>query len=238
MQFTRFPALTMAAMLAVGAGSAQAVEVTGGSVGLSYSAFTEDTDFNRLGLEGSMELGLSRNFGLQLDAAYHDFGFFDIDSTLLGLHGIYHMDEATSFGVFYTRESAEGEDADMLGVELGHEVRDWDFEGYIGSIDTSAGNAMFGGIQARYETGEGLGITASYDRGDEDDSDVSRFAVRLDRDVSPTTNLFLEVGTANVDAGTIDVSEPFVGLGGKIAFGAARGATFEQRGLARLIPGL
>ena len=228
MNFSHFPALTLTAALAFGATTAQAVEVTGGSVGLSYSAFADETDLNQWGLEGSMELGFNRNLSLQIDAAYRDFDFTNIDSTLLGLHGIYHMNEATSLGVFYTLEDIEGEEADIFGLEAGYEVQQWQFEGYIANVDTDLGDATLGGIKARYEMQEGFGLTG----------DLSRFAIRLDRDVSVNTNLFLEVGSAKAEAGGVKISEPFVGLGGEIAFGADRGTTFEQRGLTRLIPGL
>lgn len=238
MNFSHFPALTLTAALALGATTAQAVEVTGGSVGLSYSAFADETDLNQWGLEGSMELGFNRNLSLQIDAAYRDFDFTNIDSTLLGLHGIYHMNEATSLGVFYTLEDIEGEEADIYGLEAGYEVQQWQFEGYIANVDTDLGDATLGGIKARYEMQEGFGLTGSYERSDDDTGDLSRFAIRLDRDVSVNTNLFLEVGSAKAEAGGVKISEPFVGLGGEIAFGADRGTTFEQRGLTRLIPGL
>ena len=238
MKHIEFSVLALSAALAFGATTAQAVEVTGGSVGLSYSAFADDTDFSRLGLDGSVELGFNRNLSLQFDAGYSDFDFVDEDSHLLGLHGIYHWDEATSFGAFYTREEALGGDADILGLEAGYEMLDWDFEGYLAHVDTDAGDGTLGGIKARYALAEGFGISGSYDRLGSDGDDLSRFAMRLDREVSPTTNLFLEVGSAKVDVGGISESEPFVGLGGEINFGADRGTTFDQRGLARLIPGL
>lgn len=238
MNYTSFTALTLAAATALTAGTAQAFEVTGGSVGLSYSAFADDTDFNRIGLEGSVELGFNRNFGLQLDAGYDNFDISGLDSNTLGLHGIYHMNEMTSFGAFYTREDVEGFDLDTLGVEAGHEVMNWEFEGYIADIDSDVGGGTMGGIKARYALAEGFGLSGSFDRAESGGDDLSRFAMRLDRDVSPNANLFLEVGSAKVDIGGMSDSEPFVGLGGKIAFGAERGATFEQRGFTRLIPGL
>ncbi|MEM5542095.1 hypothetical protein WNY61_05035 [Sulfitobacter sp. AS92] len=238
MNFSHFPALTLTAALALGATTAQAVEVTGGSVGLSYSAFTDDTDFNRLGLEGSVEFGFNQNLSLQLDAGYNDFDISGIDSHTLGLHGIYHADEAMSFGAFYTREDVEGDDLDIVGVEAGYEMLAWEFEGYLGNVDFDGGDGTIGGLKARYETPTGLGVTGSYDHADSSVIDGSRFAVRLDRDVSPMANLFVEIGSAKLDVGGLSDSEPFVGLGGTIAFGAERGATFEQRGFSRLIPGL
>ncbi|MEX3315827.1 hypothetical protein [Sulfitobacter sp. PS-8MA] len=237
MNFSHFPALTLTAALALGATTAQAVEMTGGSVGLTYSTFTDETDLNRVGLEGSVELGFPRNFSLQIDAAYHDFDWVNAESTLLGLHGIYHMNAATSFGLFYTREKFEGEEADIAGVEVAHEIQDWRFEGYIADTDSITGGT-FGGVQARYEMSQGFGLTGYFDRSEANNGDLTRFAVRLDRDVSPSTNLFIEVGSAEADFGSGSETEPFVALGGKIMFGADRSTTFEQRGLARLIPGL
>lgn len=238
MKRTHLPVLTLASALALSATMAQAVEVTGGSAGLSYSAFADDTDFNRIGLEGSVELGFNRSLGLQFDAGYNNFDASGIDSNTLGLHGIYHLDDATSFGAFYVREDIEGNDLDILGVEAGYEMQNWDIEGYIADIDGDGGDGTLGGLKGRYAMDSGLGLTGSYDRADSGGDDLSRFAVRLDRDVSPNANLFVEVGSARADVGGLSDSEPFVGLGGKITFGAERGTTFDQRGFSRLIPGL
>ena len=238
MNFSQLPALTLTAALALGATAAQAVEVTGGSVGLSYSAFTEDTDLTRLGLEGSVEFGFTRNLGLQIDTGYSDFGVTGVNTHSLGLHGIYHLDEATSFGAFYTEEDIEGFDLDIYGLEVGHEANGWNFEGYIaqGEVMDTEGNML--GFKARHELANDMGLTGSYDRVDSSGVEVSRVAVRLDRDVAQSTNLFVEVGSAKAEGAAGNISDPFVGLGGTINFGAARGATFDVRNLSRLVPGL
>ncbi len=238
MNFTNFPALTLTAALALGATTAQAVEVTGGSVGLSYSAFAEDTDFDRLGLEGSVEFGFTRNYGVQLDAGYSDFGISGADTHSLGLHGIYHLDEATSFGAFYTEEDIEGLDLDIYGFEVGHEANAWNFEAYIGHGEVLDADGNMLGFKARHELANEMGLTGSYDRVDSSGIEVSRVAVRLDRDVAERTNLFVEVGSGKAEGMGGSISEPFVGLGGTINFGADRGATFDVRNLSRLVPGL
>ncbi len=219
--------------------AALAVEITGGSIGLSYSAFTEDTSVSRLGLEGSMELGFNQNTGLQIDLGQNEFNATGLSTTTVGLHGIYHMNEVTSFGAFYTFESANGGgDADVYGVEAGHETGQLEFEGYFARIDGNGSDGDVLGVMARYEFADSLGVTGSYDSIDVAGTDLSKFALKLDRDVAPQVNLFVEVGSAKASGGGLSDSEPFVGLGGKFVFGAERGATFEQRGFSRLIPGL
>ncbi|MGB5864118.1 MAG: porin [Sulfitobacter sp.] len=222
----------------VGAGSASAMEVTGGSVKLSYSAFVDDTSVSKLGLEGSIEFGFNQNFALQADLAHQSLNETDIDSNAFGLHGIYHLDDATSFGAFYVREDIESVDVDIIGIEGGYETGLLEFEGYLGKADVEDEDVTLFGISARYELANEVGLTGSFDLADQGLIEVSRFGLKLDRDVSANLNLFVEVGSAELDIAGFSDDELFVGIGGKISFGADRGATFEQRGLARLLPGL
>ncbi len=235
MRISNYAAIAAGLLFASGASAA---EIAGGSLKLSYSAFADDTSVSRLGVEGSIEVAFNQQFSTQLDLGYQSFGETDIDEFSYGLHAIYHLDSATSIGAFYAREELEGADLDLYGIEAGYETGQWEFEGNLGRTSTNGDDAtVFGGF-ARYEFANQLGLTGSYDQIEIGDLDVSRIALKLDRDVSPSVNLFLEVGSADVDVGSASTSEVFVGLGGKIAFGAERGVTFEQRGLLRLIPGL
>lgn len=218
--------------------TAQAVEVTGGSVGLSFSAFVDDTDVSRLGAEGSIELGWNRTWATQLDLAFNHFDSSNADTRSLGVHTIYHLNEMTSFGVFYTIEKGDGDTVDILGLEAGHEFGNWDVEGYIGKADSSgAGSANTFGITGRTQLQNGFGFGAGYESVDIDGIDIQRLSVTLDRDVSAQTNLFVEVGTARVSAGGLSDSEPFIGVGGTYRFGAERGATFGQRNVSSILPG-
>ncbi|AXI42869.1 porin [Sulfitobacter sp. SK011] len=219
--------------------AAHAVEVTGGSIGLSYSAFTEDTSVSRVGIDGSVELGFNRNISAQVDLGYSDFNITGLNTTTLGLHGIYHVNDATSFGAFYANENANGGgDADIYGIEAGHEAGQFEFEGYLARVDGATSDGDMLGVMARYEFATALGVTGSYDYVDAAGSDFSKLAVKLDRDVAPNVNLYVELGTAKASSGGLSGTEPFVGLGGKFVFGAERGATFEQRGFTRVFPGL
>lgn len=220
--------------------TAQAVEVTGGSVGLSYSGFTEDFSVSRIAVDGSVELGFNQNISAQVDLAYNDFNLTGLRATTFGLHGIYHISDSTSLGAFYAFEDSNvrGGDLDIYGIEAGHDAGYVEVEGYLGRINGGATDGDMLGVQARYEFASELGMTGSYDRVSSGGNDLSKFAVQLDRDVAPNVNLFAEIGTARVNGGGLSGNEPFVGLGGKVVFGAARGATFEQRGFSRIIPGL
>ncbi|MGJ8545012.1 MAG: porin [Sulfitobacter sp.] len=224
-----------AAMLV--AGSAGAVEVTGGSVQLSYSGFTEDTSVSRLGLEGSVELGFNRNMAVQVDLGHSRLNESDAGITTYGLHGIYHVNDATSVGLFYAVDDTSDGNSDFYGVEVGHESGLMDFEGYLARADGGGATADVVGVSARYEMANTVGITGAYDYIDLDGVDLSKLSLRLDRDVAPNVNLYVEVGSAKVAGQGLSGSEPFVGLGGKYTFGAERGATFDARGLARLLPG-
>ena len=217
--------------------AAQAAEITGGSVQLSYSSFTEDSSVRRTGIEGSMEIGFNQNFSTQIDLGHQRFNESDEDTTTLAVHGIYHLNDVTSFGAFYAIEDSSDGSFDYYGVEAGHEVGQFDLEGFLARADADAVDADVFGVSARYDLGNTFGVTGSYEYIDISDVDLSTTTVRLDRDVAENVNLYLEVGSARANAGGLSGSETFVGLGGKISFGAERGATFDGRGLARLLPG-
>ncbi|APE43215.1 hypothetical protein BOO69_07150 [Sulfitobacter alexandrii] len=220
--------------------AAHAVEVTGGSVQLSYSGFTSDWDVDKIAIEGSVEFGFDRSFGAQLDLGAAKFGASNEDVQSIGLHGIYHVDDYTSLGAFYVNDNFDAGDADFYGVEAGHEMALWDFEGYLGRLDDSTADATLLGVSARYELQNGVGITGALDHlNPEGVGDATRLGVKIDRDVvGSDVNLFLEVGAVRADVGFGSDTETYVGIGGKYVFGAERGATFEQRGLAKFLPGL
>lgn len=217
---------------------AVAVEMTGGSVGLSYSAFVDDTDVNRLGVEGSVELGWNRSWATQLDLAHNSFDTSGADITSYGIHGLYHMNDATSFGLFYTIEDGGGDTVDIIGLEAGHEFGTWDVEGYFGKADSSgAGSANIFGVMGRTVLQSGYGVAASYESVDVSGIDIERLSVSLDRDVSANTNLYVEIGTSRISTGGASANEPFVGVGGTYRFGAERGATFGVRNVSNILPG-
>ncbi len=230
--------LALAGVFLMCATSAQAIEITGGSVGLSYSAFTKDTSVSRMGIEGSLEIGYTQHFSSQIDLTYHKLHDSEQDNAALVLHTIYHANDSTSLGLFYAIEDTPSGTFDFYGAEVGHEAGPWAFEGYLGRAETRAVDAHIIGVSARYAFANEVGLTGAYDTIDIIDTDLSKMALRVDRDVKPDVNLYLEVGSAGTRGGGFSGFEPFVGLGGTYVFGANRGATFDARGISRLLPGL
>ena len=222
--------------------AAQAVEVTGGSVDLSYSAFLDETDIDKTSFEGSLEMAFDRNWAAQVDVGYDSFGFTGVDATSVGLHGIYHLNEETSFGAFYTHERAElyglDDEADILGLEFGHESGRFEFEGYLGRGEAAGFDGTMFGLSGRYALSDRVGVTGAIDRIEVEGVDLQSLSLKVDGEVSDSLNLYVELGSGKADLLGASESEPFVGVGGKVTFGAKRGATFERRSIADLLPGL
>ncbi|WP_376871628.1 hypothetical protein [Albirhodobacter sp. R86504] len=226
-----------AAILAAGfAQAAVAGEVTGGALGYSYSAFSDDSAGNvdKNALAGSVEYGFDRQFAVQGDLSFMKFGATDFDGKAFTLHGIYHLDDFTSFGAFITREDVESLGQTSYGLEVGHEMGLMEVEGYIahGEADDIDGNLF--GISALYNATESFSFGLGYDNLDVDSVDASRVALvseyAFDRVV-----ISGELGQADIeDLG----SESYFELGARMTFGANRGTTFGKRGFLEILPGL
>ena len=222
--------------------AAQAVEISGGSLDLSYSAFTDDTDVDKLNVAGSVELAFTHAASAQLDLGRDAFGTSAADIMSLGLHGVFHLDQATSLGAYYSRDTVDAggarDSANLYGVEAGHDTGPLQIEGYLGRAEASGADGTMLGVSARYAMPSTIGVTGSIDYLDIEGLEVRTLKARLDGDVSENLNLYVEVGTGKVRAFGASASEPCFGIGGRITFGAARGTTFERRSIGEMIPGL
>lgn len=220
-------------------GHAGAAELTGGSIDLGYSAFTDDTDVSRTALRGQAELGFNRHFGLQLDLGSYNFDAQDETGTNVSLHGTFHLNETTSFGAFYTRDDIGSGDADFFGVEAG-----FDFSNAVGAevyFSTGDDNGVDGdvfGFDLAYNVNDQIALNAGFDRASFDlGADLTRLSVGVEYQTPGFANYYAEFG--NVDANLMGLggSESYIGLGVRLDFGADRGATFGQRGLLDILPG-
>ncbi|WP_102109759.1 hypothetical protein [Oceaniglobus roseus] len=236
---SKFHLAAAAAAFLIPVGAAQAAEVNGGELTLRFSAFTDDTDFNATALEGSLELGFTRELAVQLDVAQRFFGLID-DNTLTGtLHGIYHLSDLTSVGLFVGTESGAGSDLDYYGVEAGHEMMGWELEGYLGRGEDSGFDGIAAGLTGAYAVTPDFDVAGSVDHLDLDGGiSATRLGLKGEYGFGNGLSVYGEVGNYHAKAGGASNSEPFVGIGASYKFGAERGTTFQQRGLARLIPGL
>ncbi len=219
------------------ASAVQAAEVTGGTLGLSYSAFTRDTSVNRLGIEGSVEVAFSDALAVQGDLGHQAFNIVGDGATSVGVHGIVHLNANAALGAFYTYEDVPGSNIDVIGVEGSLATGQWEHEGYLGRFDDGTFDGTTFGVSSRYAFGNSMGLTASYDRADQAGADIYRVGLKLDHAVTQDVTLYVEAGSAGARAGGLSGSEAFVGLGGSFAFGQGGGATFKPRNLTRLLPG-
>ena len=135
-----------------------AFEATGGEVKLSHSAFTEDSDFSKTTLDGSVEFGFNRNFGIQADLGFHNLNFIDETGTNAALHALYHLNDQTSFGVFYGVDRIMGNSSDFYGIEVGQEGRNFDVEAYVGAGEGSGISGTVAGLSGRYNINEAFAL--------------------------------------------------------------------------------
>lgn len=238
-----------AALVAAGAGvagPALALDMTGGSVTLSYSGFTEEVtnrdgdraDADRTSLSGSAEVELTRLVAVQGDLAFQGYGLPDAGGQSLALHGIVHAMPELSVGLFAGVESLDGEDADFAGIEAAFDFSQGTAEAYYakGQYAGSDGHAM--GITGEYFANHWLSFTASAESADFGGGlEVGRTAVGA-RVALGAVDLTAEYGRADVGFGRFDEDGAFASLGARYTFGFMGGATFEGRSLGALLPGL
>lgn len=226
------------------ANSAAAFEFTGGDVALTYSAFSDDSDYSALSFEGSLEAAFNRDFGMQVDLSNYVFDQADETASNLTLHGLYHLDPSMSAGLFYGIESVDGGDLEFYGIEFGQELAQVDFEGYISHGDESGSSVTLVGIEVEYKISDLFSIGAGYDYADfEYGVSIDNAVARVRYTPTAQMSLYGEVGSlgAELDLGggsRTSGSQTYVGIGMEYAFGATRGATFGERGFYQMIPGL
>ncbi len=229
----------LAAVLATPFAIPASAEVTGGEVTLSYSAFTDEGDFNRTSLQGAIEYGFGNNFAVQADLGLHNFGASNEDSSTLTLHGIYHLDESTSLGAFVSRDRAAGENLTIYGVEAGRDFGRIDVEGYIAGFEESGIDATLIGGKGRYAYTEQVGFGVGFDYGRIDSNvDLTRFGINADYQFANGPTVAGEIGQLDANAFGLGGSEAYAKVSIGFEFGAKRGASFDNRSLTRLLPGL
>lgn len=235
------PILAAAAIAAFVPIHAAAFEVTGATVGLSYGQLTDESDLDRLDLGGSVEVGFSREFGMQADLGLAEFGASGLQVTSVALHGIWHASEVSSLGLFIGRDEADIGDADasqsFLGIEVGYGAENFAAEAHFAVADGGDGNGTAAGLVMDWGLTPVIGLGLTVDRLDTDGADLTSFALRSSYDLTPQAELYAEVGTVDAEAGGTSADSTFIGIGAEIDFGA-RGATFDRRSLLGAIPGL
>lgn len=229
----------------IAAGSAQAVEVTGGYLNLGYSTFT-DTDFgDAYTLNGSGELAFTRAFSTQLDLGVQRFQDLGETSTNWTLHGNWHTQGNASFGAYYGQEDIDEADYEFYGLEAGFDAGPAKIEGYIGRHDltnlSDADGAMFGisastDLSNTWELNGGLDVLRDVDGV----LDLNLFSIGASYAASDMAEVYGNIGVAHISSDLISDSEneAYVSFGVRVNFGNERGTTFGRRGVLALLPGL
>lgn len=228
-----------AAVVLLCAPAAMAQQVTGGSLTLSHSAFTEDTDVSKTTLHGSVELGLSRDFALQFDLGANRLNDARETTTNVVVHGIYHLNQNTSAGLFAGMDRGAGESLNFIGFEFGHLAGKTGFEAYAARGEEQGVSGTILGLSTRYAATEQLGVGVSLDQFDVGVGNATRYSVNGDYDIVSNVKVFGEIGVlrGSVPLAGVSGSESYVKVGGKVTFGAKRGTTFGQRSLLNMLPG-
>lgn len=213
----------LAAALGVVGSPALAQGFTGGTLGVKATTTDGASDYEGTSYFGGGEYSINRSFGIAADASTYNFDGDDFSSWTL--HGIYHMSNEASVGLFYGMDLGEGnDDAEFVGLEGGTEFMGGNVEGYVATVIDDGEGTMFG-IDGEYAYTNQIAFTASAGFATADDNDISRFALGGSYTFNSGPQLFAEIGSLSVE----DDSETFLGLGARINFGASRGTTFDQR---------
>lgn len=227
------------------AGSAQAVEVTGGYLNLGYSTFT-DTDLgDAYTLNGSGELAFNRAFSTQLDLGVQRFQDLGETSTNWTLHGNWHTQGNASFGAFYGQEDIDEADYEFYGLEAGFDAGPAEIEAYIGRQELSnfsgADGNMFG-ISASTDLSNTWELNGSLDLLRDVDGflDLNLFSIGATYAATDTAEVYGNIGVAHISTDLFSGSEneAYVSFGVRVNFGNERGTTFGRRGVLALLPGL
>lgn len=223
--------LTAAVLAAIGSG-AMAQGITGGSIGVEVTQPTDFEEFVGTNYFGAIEYGINRQFAVSADVSSYRFDSLDQDATSATLHGVYHLSDTASVGVFYGQDKVdEGGSINIYGLEGGTEFMGGQVEGYVGMADNSADTLILG-ADGTYNYNEAIafkGGLAYQDSGD--DGSDTMVSLGAEYTISGGPSLYAEVGNVNSERGAIDSSDAFIGLGARINFGAARGTTFGQRSI-------
>ncbi len=219
--------------------NASAVEVTGGTVELGYSSFTDDSSLSSTQITGGIEVGFSRTFAMQFDLGFYNFNEVGETGRNMTMHSVFHVSETASLGAFVGNDDFAGDNDTFYGVEGGFEFTGLDAEIYLAGGDYSGVSTEMIGLDLNHSFDNGVGLTGKIDHASFDGGiDLTRYSVGVDYDLSPTSVLYGELGSLNASAFGLSGSENFVGIGARVNFGASRGVTFQRRGLLDIIPGL
>lgn len=217
------PIMYIGAVLAL-TSPAAAQEFTGGELGFEYNQLLDDGSFDGTNYFAGVEVGITRSFSFGLNLSQLDF---QDDTSTATLHGIYHMNDTTSFGAFY---SAKEDDVRIIGVEGGIEIWGGDIGGFIGQLSDGTDDAIVFGLDSNTPIGNSaFSVFTDFDIAADDDIAASTNEIGVGYTINGGPEVFVQYGRADVSASGVSGSTDYIGFGAQIQFGAERGTTFDVR---------
>ena len=223
-----------AAILMASASPLAAQGFSGGELSIEALAFADGNDWGYTTYSASLEYTLTRDISIAGDLSFYDFNSLDLGVGNFTVHGIYHLSNVMSAGVFIGQDGRddEGDDLTFIGVEGGYETGRLLFEGYAAQ-DGGGDDATVAAIDAEYIFNDEVTLLAEVGLVDFEDELVTRLSLGGQYAFLRGPEVYGEIGSVTSD----DEDEIFIGAGARIEFGAARGTTFDRRSLFDVLPG-
>ena len=206
--------------------SAMAQGFSGGELTIDAYGFSDGGDSTVVNYSAALEYSINRNVSIAGDVSIYDLSILSDDVTNFTLHGIFHVNDQTSIGGFYGVDSLSGNGSAFGGFEAGYETGALGVEGYIAIYDNDDDTSVFG-LSGEYEISDTISATANIGLGDIGNVDYTRISAGAEYSFAQGPSVYAELG--NVTGGGTDSG--YIGLGANIEFGAARGTTFDRRGI-------
>lgn len=222
-----YKAVCAAIGLAAISSSVSAQGITGGELTIDGYSFRSGNNESALNYSGALEYGINRNFSVAGDVALYDFDILDDSLFNVTLHGIYHVNDQSSVGVLVGNDNIDGDNTIFYGLEGGFEANQFTAEGYFALYDDSDDSIVVG-INGGYQFTDTISAIGSLGYGDVSNNDVTRISAGAEYQFQGGPSLYAEIGNVDRD----DDNSTFIGLGAKVEFGAARGTTFDRRGIS------
>jgi len=205
--------------------SAQAQGFTGGELTIDAAGFSEG-DSTSVNYSVAAEYSISRSISIAGTLGFYDYSLLSDTINSYTLHGIYHLNDASSLGFFTGSEELNGASSTFYGFEGGFESAGYEIEGYFALYDNADDTSVVG-LSGSYAVTDQISAIGEVGFGDFSAGKVRSISAGAEYQFINGPSVYAEIGNVSTDV----VDSGFIGLGASIQFGADRGTTFNRRGV-------
>lgn len=231
-----FKKAAIAAVISTVASPMFAQGFSGGDLSIEVTAPTENTSFSSTSYHAGLEYNINKNFAVAVTASRYGFGNSSAHANSATLHGIYHMNETTSYGFFAGRDSLNSIDVNHYGFELGTDLGRGNLGAYLGQAVSSGETVNILGVDGSYGFSNQFSLNGDLDQATNGSDSYSKASVGVSYEMNNGPEFFGDFGTVLVKSGGSSADANFITLGARIDFGASRGTTFGARGSFEAFP--